>query len=162
MAPPVRHGVQQIQTKDERLPKGKKSSNRSSQNQYADPQMRHETATSQRLARRKLWFFWSENCPWQVEQKGRVSRSPVFIMNYCGRQLYLKLCGDSSAMILGWEMLIATEQPPVLAEIPGQSAGTWAADVICYNIPDVKKWYSLLFFICWLQMKPKQILVFSF
>lgn len=60
-------------------------------------------------------------------------------MNCCSRQLYLKLCGDSSAMILGWEMLITTKQPPVLAEIPGQSAGTWAADAIFYNIPDVKK-----------------------
>lgn len=50
-------------------------------------------------------------------------------------------------------MLITTEQPPVLAEIPGQSAGTWAADVIFYNIPDVKKCYSFLFFICWLQVE---------
>lgn len=68
----------------------------------------------------------------------RVSRGPVFIMNYCNRQLYLKLCGDSSTMILGWEMLITTEQPPGLAEIPGQSGGTWVADAIFYRIPAVK------------------------
>lgn len=92
----------------------------------------------------------------------KYSRSPVFITNYCRRQLYLKLCGDSSTMILGWEMLITTEQPPVLAEIPGQSAGTWTADSIFYSIPDVKKCYSFLFFVHWLQMKQKQTFFFSF
>lgn len=35
-------------------------------------------------------------------------------------------------------MLITTEQPPGLAEIPGQSGGTWAADAIFYTIPAVK------------------------
>lgn len=59
-------------------------------------------------------------------------------------------------------MLITTEQPPVLAEIPGQSAGTWTADSIFYSIPDVKKLYSFLFFVHWLQMKQKQTFFFSF
>lgn len=77
----------------------------------------------------------------------RVRRGPVFIMNYCSRQL--KLHGNSSTMILGWEMLITTEQSPGLAEVPGQSDGTWAADVLFYTIPAIKN--TLLFsfsYIC--------------
>lgn len=35
-------------------------------------------------------------------------------------------------------MLITAEQPPGLAEIPGQSGDTWAADVMFYRIPAVK------------------------
>lgn len=35
-------------------------------------------------------------------------------------------------------MLITTEQPPGLAEIPGQSSGTWAADAVFYTTPAVK------------------------
>lgn len=35
-------------------------------------------------------------------------------------------------------MLITTEQPPGLAEIPGQSGGTWAADALFYTIPAIK------------------------
>lgn len=97
------------------------------------------------------WFFWRK---WKVPMVSRaegkrVRGGPVFIMNYCSRQLYWKLHGDSSTMILGWEMLITTEQPPGLAEIPGQSGGTWAADAIFYTIPAVKKWYSFLIFIYW-------------
>lgn len=35
-------------------------------------------------------------------------------------------------------MLITAEQPPSLAEIPGQSSGTWSADAIFYTVPAVK------------------------
>lgn len=35
-------------------------------------------------------------------------------------------------------MLITSEQPPGLAEIPGQSGSSWAADAIFYTIPAVK------------------------
>jgi len=35
-------------------------------------------------------------------------------------------------------MLITAEQPPGLAEIPGQSGGTWAAEAIFYTIPAVQ------------------------
>lgn len=98
-----------------------------------------------------LWFFRRK---WKVPmisraEKKRVRRGPVFIMNYCSRQLYLKLHGNSSTMILGWETLITTEQSPGLAEIPGQSDGTWAADVLFYTIPAIKN--ALLFsfpYIC--------------